>query len=137
MSSLSVMNAIGARSMYLSTAPLVQGGLSPARSEDDVTTRSALIPVDLGTTGSGWIKFSKSWESLGSNATKGHGFAASFGFDRSIGADWRLGEFFTYGDNSFTSVSSSLKNKDYRLGSYGIREKGAERTFLYFDLGQQ
>lgn len=137
MSSLSVMNAIGARSMYLSTAPLVQGGLSPARSEDDVTTRSALIPVDLGTTGSGWIKFSKSWESLGSNATKGHGFAASFGFDRSIGADWRLGEFFTYGDNSFTSVSSSLKNKDYRLGIYGIREKGAEQTFLYFDLGQQ
>lgn len=80
--------------------------------------------VDLGTTGSSWIKIQQKLESLGGNATKGHGFAASFGFDRSIGADWRLGEFFTYGDNSFTSVKAAdLKNKDYRLGIYGIREK--------------
>jgi len=137
MSSLTSMNAIGARTMYLSTAASLQGGASPARSDDTVTTQSNIIPVDLGPTTSGWLKFSKSWEQIGDNAANGHGFATSFGFDRSAGHDWRLGGFFSYGDNSFASTGSSLKNKDYRLGIYGIREKGPRQTFLYFDLGRQ
>ena len=138
MSSLNTMNAIGARTMYLSTgASAVAGGASPARATEDVTTQSSLIPIDLGPTTSGWLKFSKSWESLGNSDTNGHGFATSFGFDHSIGDAWRLGEFFSYGDNSFAGLNSSLTNKDYRLGLYGIREKGPHQTFLYFDLGRQ
>ena len=138
MSSLNTMNAIGARTMYLSTgASAVAGGASPARATEDVTTQSSLIPIDLGPTTSGWLKFSKSWESLGNSDTNGHGFATSFGFDHSIGDAWRLGEFFSYGDNSFAGLNSSLTNKDYRLGLYGIREKGPHQTFLYFDIGRQ
>ena len=138
MSSLNAMNAIGARTMYLSSVPAVsQSGMRQARLEEDAgTLESRLIPIDLGPTTSGWLKFTKSWESLGSNAANGHGFATSFGFDHSVGS-WRLGEFFSYGDNSFASRNSSLKNKDYRLGLYGIREQGPRQLFLYFDLGQQ
>jgi uncharacterized protein with beta-barrel porin domain len=69
--------------------------------------------------------------------TNGHGFATSFGFDHSVGNSWRLGEFFSYGDNSFAGTNSSLKNKDYRLGIYGIREKGPSQIFLYLDAGRQ
>ena len=59
MSSLNTMNAIGARTMYLSTgASAVAGGASPARATEDVTTQSSLIPIDLGPTTSGWLKFS-------------------------------------------------------------------------------
>ena len=137
MSSLTSMNAIGARTMYLSTVASLSGGVSPARSEENTGNQSSLIPIDLGPTTSGWLKFSKSWEELGDNPTNGHGIATSFGFDHSVGHDWRLGEFFSYGDNSFASTGSTLKNKDYRLGIYGIREKGPQQTFLYFDLGQQ
>ena len=138
MSSLTAMNAIGARTMYLSTTGMVSGGsVSPARSDAAVTKESSIIPIDLGPTTSGWLKFSKSWESIGNSDTNGHGFATSFGFDHSIGNSWRLGEFFSYGDNSFAGTNSSLKNKDYRLGIYGIREKGPSQIFLYLDAGRQ
>ena len=138
MSSLTAMNAIGARTMYLSTTGMTAGSsVSPARSDGDVTKESSIIPIDLGPTTSGWLKFSKSWESIGNSDTNGHGFATSFGFDHSIGNSWRLGEFVSYGDNSFAGTNSILKNKDYRLGIYGIREKGPSQIFLYFDAGRQ
>ena len=138
MSSLTAMNAIGARTMYLSTTgSALVSGASPARSTENVTTQSSIIPIDLGPTTSGWLKFSKSWESIGNSDTNGHGFATSFGFDHSVGNSWRLGEFFSYGDNSFAGTNSSLKNKDYRLGIYGIREKGPSQIFLYLDAGRQ
>ena len=138
MSSLTAMNAIWARTMYLSTTGMTAGSsVSPARSDGDVTKESSIIPIDLGPTTSGWLKFSKSWESIGNSDTNGHGFATSFGFDHSIGNSWRLGEFVSYGDNSFAGTNSILKNKDYRLGIYGIREKGPSQIFLYFDAGRQ
>ena len=138
MSSLTAMNAIGARTMYLSTTGMTAGSsVSSARSDATVTKESSIIPIDLGPTTSGWLKFSKSWESIGNSDTNGHGFATSFGFDHSVGNSWRLGEFFSYGDNSFAGTNSSLKNKDYRLGIYGIREKGPSQIFLYLDAGRQ
>ena len=54
-----------------------------------------------------------------------------------MNADWRVGEFFTYGKNSFSAGASNLDNTDYRLGVYGLREKGPQQTFVYFDIGRQ
>ena len=48
-----------------------------------------------------------------------------------------MGEFFTYGKNSFSAGASNLDNTDYRLGVYGLREKGPQQTFVYFDIGRQ
>ncbi len=92
MSSTTVLQAIGARNTYLSG--LTPGGTGPAK---EISQRSALIPID----GSGWLKFSKSWETLGHGST------------------------------------SSLENDDYRLGVYGIRQKGPQELFAYLAFGQQ
>ena len=54
-----------------------------------------------------------------------------------MNADWRVGEFFTYGKNSFSAGAGNLDNTDYRLGVYGVREHGPQQTFVYFDIGRQ
>ena len=130
------MNAIGARVGYLSTDSAL-AGTSKARADENVTKESSLIPIDMGATSSGWLKFGRSWESLGHDATSGHGSTISLGFDHKVNADWRVGEFFTYGKNSFCGGGSNLDNTDYRLGVYGIRKKGPQETFVYFDIGRQ
>ena len=135
-SNMTAMNAIGARIGYLSTNGALTG-TSKARAEEDTTREARIIPIDMGATSSGWLKFSKSWESLGRDATSGHGSAISIGFDHKVNADWRVGEFFTYGKNSFSAGAGNLDNTDYRLGVYGVREHGPQQTFVYFDIGRQ
>ena len=135
-SNMTAMNAIGARLGYLATDSALTG-TSKARADEDTTKEARIIPIDMGATSSGWLKFSKSWESLGRDATSGHGSAISIGFDHKVNADWRVGEFFTYGKNSFSAGASNLDNTDYRLGVYGMREKGPQQTFVYFDIGRQ
>ena len=135
-SNMTAMNAIGARLGYLATDSALTG-TSKARADEDTTKEARIIPIDMGATSSGWLKFSKSWESLGRDATSGHGSAISIGFDHKVNADWRVGEFFTYGKNSFSAGAGNLDNTDCRLGVYGMREKGPQQTFVYFDIGRQ
>jgi hypothetical protein len=98
---------------------------------------SPIIPVELGTRGNGWLKFSKSWSRMSDGTTSGHGSTMTIGADRAVRDNWKLGGFFSYGTRTFSGTGSNLQNSDYRLGIYGIRNKGAHEAFVYADVGRQ
>ena len=135
-SSTAAMSAIGARASYLHSTGTLSGA-SRARAEEETTKSSRIIPLEVSPTTSGWLKFSKSWERLGHGTTSGQGYTTSIGFDHKVNADWKVGEFLSYGKNGFQTSTSTLDNSDTRLGIYGIREHGADQTYVYFDAGRQ
>ena len=133
MNSTAVLSAIDARGSYLQGAA---GEIGSAR-EEEVSKDSPIIPVELGTRGNGWLKFSKSWSRMSDGTTSGHGSTMTIGADRAVRNNWKLGGFFSYGTRTFSGTGSNLQNSDYRLGIYGIRNKGAHEAFVYADVGRQ
>jgi hypothetical protein len=50
-----------------------------------MSQESRIIPVEFGTHGNGWIKFSKNWSRMSDGTTKGHGFTTTIGEDHRAG----------------------------------------------------
>lgn len=101
---------------------------------------STIIPLEVGSQNSWWMKAIKNW---GSNDAQqdlpgidNRSYGLVVGQDRKVDDHWRLGYLMGYGQNRVTSPLADTDSHGYRLGVYGGYSKGALDLHTYLDYGR-